>query len=324
MKTLSKGNIAVAVLALWGATTALAADPFPSKPVRIVVTSAPGGQLDLTTRVVAKQMSEKLGQPIVVDNRAGAGGLVAIRSVKSAPADGYTLLAAVNTVAIQQAVNVDPGYDLVKDFAGVGTMTRSPYLLLAPATDPDKNVGDMLSRARTNPGKLSYGSAGIGSTSHLAAALFVQRAGVNLLHVPYKGNSAAWPDLVSGRVGMLMEPYGTAAGMIREGRVRVLGITSTKRLALLPDVPTIAEHVPTYSFYAWIGLLAPAGTPKEVVEKLSAALRGSLESQELKNRFRDEGAETMLMSPEEFTKFLRDESADMQKLVTELALPKQQ
>ena len=324
MKFFCKRRLAIAMCALAGMTSALGAEAFPSKPVRIVVTSAAGGLLDITTRLVARHMSDKLGQQVIVENRAGAGGLVALRAVKDAPADGYTLLAGVNTIVIQQVVSKEPGYDIVKDYVGIGPITRSPFLLVASPGLTDKGLADILSRAKSNPGKLTYASAGDGSTTHFAAALFAQRAGLDLVHVPYKGNAAAWPDVIAGRVGMIFEPYGSASPMLREGRLKALGVTSAKRLEVLPDVPTIAEQgVPSYNFYLWMGLVAPAGTPKDVVQKLSVALRSVLSIPEVRDRFLGEGSEVMSMSPDEFTSFLKSETSTLSKLFGDLGLPKQ-
>jgi tripartite-type tricarboxylate transporter receptor subunit TctC len=324
MKALFTRSLTVATLALAGATAATAADPFPSKPIRIIVHSAAGGLLDTTARIVAQKMGDRLGQQMIVENRAGAGGLVGIRSVKAAPADGYTLLVAANTIAIQPAVLQDPGYDLVKDFTGIGPITRIPVLLMVAPDLPARNLAEFLAQAKASPGKLTYASAGNGTSTHLATASFVQRAGLNMVHIPYKGNSAAWPDVISGRVTMIAEPYGTAAPMMREGRLKALGASSSQRLEALPDTPTLAEQgLPGFSAYLWFGLLAPTGTPKDVVLKLSEALRGAITSAELRDRFRNEGSEVMDMAPEEFNHFLKTESAVMSKLVTDLALPKQ-
>ena len=314
----------LAAFALAGTGPAWAAEAFPTKPIRIIVTSAAGGSLDVTTRHVARAMSEKLGQQIVVENVVGAGGLIAIRNVKAAPADGYTLLAAVNTVLIQQTVAADPGYEVAKDFVGVGPMTRAPFVMVTSATQGDKTFAEVIARAKADPGKITYASAGIGSTTHLAAAMFAQQAGVNLTHIPYKGNAAAWADLMAGRVDLLFEGAGGAANMIRDGRLRGLAITSTRRLDSLPDVPTIAERgVPSYSFYFWVGLLAPAATPKEVLQTLSGAMRSALSNAELKTRFQAEGAEVMSMSPDEFTQFLKNESSVVAKAVADAGVPKQ-
>ena len=316
-------RMAVALLALAGATGAVGADSYPSRTIRIVVTSAPGGAVDLTTRAVAQHLTEKLAQPVIVENRSGAGGLIGIRSVKTAPADGYTLLSVVNTIATQQAVSPDPGYEIGKDLIGIAPITRSPFLLVSGSNGQDRTLSDLLARAKAKPGQLSYASAGNGSTTHFCAAVFAQRAGLNLLHVPYKGNSASWPDLISGRVDMLMEAYSSGASMIRSGQLKVLGVTSAKRLELMPDVPTIAEQgVRDYSFYLWMGLLAPSGTPRPIVEKLAQAVRSVLAHPDLQKRFREEGSEVMSMSPEEFTSFLKDEANAYSRLVTDLAIPR--
>lgn len=316
--------IQAVVLALVSATSALAADPYPAKPIRILVASAAGGSLDVTTRLVAKAMGDKLGQPVIVENVVGAGGLIAFRTVKSAHPDGYTLLAAVNTVVIQNAFSKDPGYDVAKDFVGVGPMTRSPFVLVTSNTQSTKGVADLLARAKASPGTVTYASAGNGSTTHMAAAMFAQQAGAHMTHVPYKGNSAAWTDLIAARVDLLFEGVGNSVGMMKDGRMKALGITSAKRLEVLPDVPTIAEQgVPSYSFYFWIGLLAPAATPKDVLATLSASMRTALANPELRNRFRDEGSEVMSMSPDEFTLFIRQEASAAIKLVSDLHLPKE-
>lgn len=324
MAATSITKIAAVALSLASANLVMAAEPFPVKPIRIIVASAAGGSLDITTRMVAKRMGEKLGQPIVVENRAGAGSLIAIRTVKTAQSDGYTLLAAVNTVTIQQAVAADAGYDLTKDFIGVGPLTRAPFFLVTAANQPDKSAADLIARARQNPGTISYASAGNGSTTHIGAAIYAQRANINLQHVPYKGNAASWTDLMAGRVGVLLEAYGSSVSMIRDGRLKALGVTSSKRVSVLPEVPTLAEQgVPNFNFYFWIGLMAPAGTPKDIADKLNDALSASLADQELKDRFREEGAEVMSMGSDDFTKFLKDEASSMSKLVNDLNLPKQ-
>lgn len=324
MKNLIQKSLAAALVALIGASSALAADPFPNKPIRVIVHSAPGGLLDVHTRTIAQKMSEFLGQPLIIDNRPGAGGLLGFRTAKAAPADGYTILAAASTFTIQPALLKDPGYDPEKDFVGVGGMTRMPSLVMVPANTSAKNLTEYMAQARANPGQMNYASGGVGSSTHLGAASFVQRAGVNLLHVPYKGNSAAWPDLIGGRVGMIFEPYGTAAPMIRDGRTKALGVTSTSRLAVLPDVPTVSEQgLSNWSYYIWFGMLAPAGTPKEVVQRLSEALRVAMTSTELKDKYAKEGAETMVMNPEEFSQFVKGETVRFGKLAADLNIPKE-
>ena len=304
--------------------TTVAADAYPTRPVRIIVNSAPGGLLDVVTRLVAQKMGEKLGQQVIVDNRAGADGLIGIRAAKAAPADGYTLLGTAGTIAIQPAVKLDPGYDLMKDFTPIGPTVRSPLLMVVASSQPDKSVADYIARAKAQPDKVTFASAGVGTTTHIGAALFLKQAGINPMHVPYKGNAAAMPDVMAGRVDMIFEAYGSGASKVKAGQLRALGVTSTARLTGLPEVPTMAEQgVSNFSYYLWLALVAPAGTPKDVVQRLSDELRSALKTKELQDRFRETGSEAMDMSPEEFGAFLQSELVTMNKLVTELGLPKQ-
>lgn len=305
------------------AAPAVAAEVFPTKPLRVVVPVAAGGWGDFTTRLIAQRLSEVLGQPVVVENRTGAGGLLGIRSVKAAPADGYTLVSTGGTMAIQSALKLDPGYDPLKDFIGIGMMARSPALLVVGSGQPEKRLADLITAAKANPGKLSYASAGIGTTTHIAAEMFVLEAGLKLLHVPYKGNGAAMPDVVGGRVNMIIDAFGSSSSLMKGGQLRALGVTSTSRIPALPDVPTIAEQgVPRFSYYFWLGLFAPAGTPKEVTQRLSEALRTALAGDELKTLLRASATEPAPMSPDEFSNFFKQEVAQTVKLVTDLGLPK--
>jgi tripartite-type tricarboxylate transporter receptor subunit TctC len=312
-------------IAMAGQNAAWAADLFPNRPVRIVVNAAPGGSLDVITRIAAKGMGEKLGQPVFIENRAGGDGALGARVVKMAPADGYTLLATAGTLTILPAVKLDPGYDVEKDFVGIGPMFRQPLLAIVGASQPDKTLADFVARAKANPGKLSYASAGSGTTTHIGAARFMHRAGLNLLHVPYKGNGPAMADVMAGRVDVIFGGYGGAGGQIKGGKLRALGVsTAGARLPELPDVPPISEQgFPDFSHYIWIGLVAPAGTPPHVVQRLSEALRSALTGKEFVERVRSDGSEVMLQSPEEFDRFLKRDILEMGKLVTTLGLQKQ-
>ena len=304
--------------------TVCAAEDFPARPVRIVVAAAPGGLVDVSARLVAQKMSEKLGQPVIVENRAGADTLLGIRYVKSAPADGYTMLATSNSIASQLAVKQDPGYDIAKDFMGVGIVVRSPWAMVVAPSQPDLKVADFIARAKARPAEMSFASGGVGTTPYLAAEMFLQRAGLKLLHIPYKGNGAAIPDVMSGRVTMMFDGVGSSAGKIRGGQLRALGVTSTQRLAAFPDIPTIAEQgMPDFSSYVSVGLLVPSDTPKEVVDKLSVALQGAVASREIRERFQADGAEAVAITPEEYTESLKREVVQMGKLATELGLQKQ-
>ena len=306
------------------ASTAMAADAFPNRPVRVFVNTVPGGLVDVVARLVAQKMGEQLGQSVVVENRAGGDGLVGIRALKASPADGHTLLVSAGTIAIQPFVKQDPGYDFLKDFTGVGLIVRSPVMLTVGNSQPDKSILDFVARAKANPGKMSYASAGVGTTTHLGAAKFLHQLGLDLLHVPYKGNAAAMPDVISGRVDMIFESYGSGASKVKSGMLRALGVSSTERLPALPEVPTFGESVaPGFSYYLWVGMLASSGTPKAAIDRLSAALRAALSNDEIRARFAAEGTEAVLTTPAQFNQFLREDSTQMQKLVTELGVPKQ-
>lgn len=313
-----------AALATTVSATAFAADAFPSKPVRIVVPVAAGGWGDLSTRVIAQKLSEELGQPVIVENRTGAGGLLGIRFVKTAPADGYTLVSTGGTMPIQAALSVDPGFDPLKDFVGVGYLVRSPSVVVVGADSPDRSLADIMKRAKAAPNKFSYGSAGIGTATHIAAASFVKQAGIEMLHVPYKGNGAAMPDLIAGRIGLMFDAYGSSSANLTGGRLRALAVTSTERLKVLPQVPTVAEQgVPGFSSYFWLGLFAPAGTPNDVVLKLSGALNRVLASNQLKERLQQDGTEPVVMSPDAFKEFFGKEVTQINTLVKDLDIPKQ-
>ncbi|MBD9638810.1 tripartite tricarboxylate transporter substrate binding protein [Ensifer sp. ENS07] len=310
-------------MATAGTATSALAETFPTRAIRIVVNTGPGGLVDVTTRLVAEKMQENLGQPVVVENRAGGDGLVGILAAKEAGADGYTLLATAATIAIQPAVKKNPGYDLVNDFAGVGPIMRSPYLVVEGAGEPDKTLGDFIARAKADPKKMSYASAGVGTGTHLAAALFLKQAGVDILHIPYKGNGPAMPDVMAGRVNMIFEAYNSGASKLKDGTLKALAVTSTERLSSLPDVPTIAEAgLEDYSYYVYTGLVAPEGTPKEVIDRLSSALQSALSDEAVKARFKEGGGETMSMTPADFDQYLKDDLVRMNTLVEDLGIPK--
>lgn len=300
------------------------ADGYPSRPIRVVVHSSAGALLDVTTRAVAQKMSEDLGQPIIIENRTGADGMVGIRYAKGVPADGYTLLAASNTVAQLPAFKKDPGYSLEKDFVGIGMMNRAPLLLVGPPSQPDKTLASLISSARAKPGQLIMAHGGQGTSTHMAAALFAHQTGAKFLEVPYKGNAAAIPDVVGGRANAIFDGGNSSGPLVKEGKLRAFGITSSQRSPAFPNVPTLAEQgLSSYSFYVYLGLLAPAGTPKEVVQRLSKALNTALASEAVKERLRSDGAEAGDMSPEQFTKFLKEDAALTQKVAVDLGYAKE-
>jgi tripartite-type tricarboxylate transporter receptor subunit TctC len=323
MKTSLRYAAGLLVAALAAAAPATAADPYPTKPIRIFVNTGPGGLVDVTTRLIGQQLAEILKQPVIVENRAGGDGLIGIRAAKAAPADGYTLLASASTIAFQLAVKDDPQYEL-KDFTAIGLLGRSPFLIVEAPNKPDKTLSDFITRAKANPGKLSYASAGVGTATHLGAAVFLQQANLQLLHIPYKGNGPAMPDVMSGRVDMIFEAYGSSGAKIKGGTLRALGVTSSSRLSSLADIPTFAEQgVPNFTFYTSMYLVAPAATPKEVVERLSAALQTATASKSIKDRFREDGVEAINLPPKEVNEMMAKEAALATKVVADLGIAKQ-
>jgi tripartite-type tricarboxylate transporter receptor subunit TctC len=313
--------LAAALFAL--GVTGAGAQTYPSKPIRIIVNTAPGGALDATARIVAQHLTDELKQTVIVENKPGGGGLLGIRNAKAAPADGYTLLAVSSALTILPSIRKEPGYDPLKDFIPVGSMVRMPFVLVAPAAVPYKSVQDVLADAKATPGKVNYASAGLGSTTYLAAAKLFKDADRQATHVPYNGNGAAMADLLGGRVDLLFEQVGVAMPHVKSGRLRMLGVTTASRLDAAPDVPTIAEQgVSGYNYVVWNGLFAPAGTPKEAVHKLDEALRRVLAKKEVSDRIRSGGDEPLPMSSPDFQHFVATELAKSEKLVSDLKLPK--
>jgi len=294
-----------------------AQDSFPNKPIRIIVAAAAGGNLDITVRVIALRMSETLGQSFVIENRAGGNSLPATRFVKESAADGYTLLAMSNTMVISPNFIAKPGYDTIKDFVGVGMMNRLPMLLVTSSQKPDKTFSAFLERARLKPDQVSFASSGIGTATHLPAAMLEQHGRLKMLHIPYKGNAPAIADVLSGRVDVLFDTISTSVAYVREGRFIALGITTPNRSPLFPNVPTIAEMgFPGYDFTVYTGLVAPVGTPSVVVRRLHDALQKATAAPELRESFLRSGTELFTHpTPELFTDYLQNEVTRYAKLV---------
>jgi tripartite-type tricarboxylate transporter receptor subunit TctC len=315
-------------LAMTAAMAGLAAAPaalaqaFPSKPVRIVVPFAAGGNLDIVIRTVAQRASEGLGQQMVVENRAGASGLVGVRFVAAAPADGYTLLAISNTFATAPSVLVNVGYDPVKDFAGVSLVARIPQVLVVNPSLPARSVKDLIAIARARPMELSYGSNGAGSTLHLAAELFARDAKVKMLHVPYKGAAPALLDLIGGQIAVVFDQISTSIPYINAGKLRALGVTASRRSPVYPDLPTIAEAgLPGYDTITWNGIGALAGTPREALARLHNEIARALQAPDVKARYLQQGIELApSASLEEFAEFLRTDVAKMSRVAREAGI----
>jgi tripartite-type tricarboxylate transporter receptor subunit TctC len=294
-----------------------AAQSYPSKPIRLIVPFAAGGGNDNVARLVGRRLADGLGQPVVVDNRPGAGGVVGAElAAKSAP-DGYTLfLGGVGSHAINPNLHDKLPYDPIKDFAPVALLAQAPLVLVVHPSVPAKSVAELTAYARAHPGKLNFASNGNGSSSQLAAVMFDSMAGVEMVHVPYKGLSPALADLLSGQVQLMFSSVVAILPHVKAGKLRGLAVTGAKRLASLPELPTIAESgLPGYEASSWYGILAPAGTPRDIVMKLNAELAKALEQPEVRNSLLAEGAEPVGGSPEAFAAHIRAEKERLGKLI---------
>jgi tripartite-type tricarboxylate transporter receptor subunit TctC len=324
MRTTSVRGLILALPIMLALGHAASAESFPSRPIHMLVAAAAGGNLDITARLFANKLSEILGQPVVVENRTGASGAVAAQSVARAEPDGYTIGAIANTFTIVPSVLRSAGYDPVKEFTGIGLMNWVPLVLITGPSVPAHSMQELVALAKANPNKYSYATGGVGSSTHLPAALLALRTGMQMTHVPYKGgNAPAYPDVMSGRVAFIIDPVSTAAPMVKAGQVRALGVTSLKRLPLLPDVPTFDETVaPGYDMALWTGLVVPAATPPDIVKQLHAAYLKAIGSPEITSKVAQGGIELRpSQTPEEFTKFIASERDRFAKIVQDTKIP---
>lgn len=282
---------------------------YPDKPIRLIVPFPPGGAADVMARGMAQRLGLELGQQIVIDNRGGAGGTTAAEAAVKSPADGYTLFfGTMGTQAINPAIYPKLRYDPQKDFAPISLTHITPRVLIVGPSVAAKSVAELVALARSKPDSLSYGSAGNGSSSHLAGALFESQAGVAMVHVPYKGSSPLLVDVLAGRVDMTFDSYTVYEEHIKAGKVRALGVTSKTRIGALPQVPTIAEAgLKGYDVSNWLGVLAPAGTPKEVIATLHTALGRTMATPALRSQLIALGIEPTSSTPEEFAALVRAE-----------------
>ena len=289
---------------------------FPSKQIRIIVPLAPGGNLDIVARAVAAPMGETFGHQVIVENRPGASSLVGTQFVSKASADGYTLLAIANTFATVPSLMKNPGYDALKDFTGVSLTCLVPMALVVTRTLPVRTVKDLIALGRAQPGHLAYGTSGAGSTGHIAAELLGQQAGIKLLHIPYKGNSAAIIDVIAGNVQIMFDQVSTSKSYVDSGKLRALGVTSLKRSPLFPEVPTIDESgLKGYEEITFNGLIAPAGTPRDALVKLQNEIARIVRLPELRKRYLERGIElTASASPDEYTAYIKAEFDKKAKL----------
>jgi len=310
-------SFSLAVLTGWAA-----AQSYPSKPVRLVVPFPAGGATDILARAISIKAAEKLGQPIVIDNRAGAGGTIGSALLAKAPADGYTLLIATgSTHSIGPIINPKLPYDVVNDFEPVVYVAKTASVLVVPASLPVKTLSEFIALAKAKPGQLNYGSSGNGTNSHLSSELFKAQAGIFITHIPYRGTGLVFNDMMSGQVHMLMDNYVTSQANIKEGRLRVLGVTSLQRLPFLPDVPTLHEQgLKGFDVSNWFGIYAPHGAPAEAIEKVNAAFNAALQDPEMVKRLAFLGATPTGSTPAGMGKMVADDKLRWAKLIRDRQL----
>jgi len=325
MRRASLFLISVMTLVCAGAAYGQAPQDYPTRPVRIIVPFAAGGNVDLVARAIAPQLSKGLGQQVIVENRPGASGLPGAQYVKRSKPDGYTVLAMANTFAVAPSVVRNPGYDPLKDFAGISLTCMVPQVLVVNPSLPVRSVKDLVALAKAQPGQISYASAGIGGTGHMAAELFNSDAHLKMLHVPYKGNAQAIVDVMSGQVMMMFDQVSTSLGYIKAGRLRALAVTSRKRSPLLPGIPTIDESgVRGYEDITFNGLMAPAGTPNGILMRLNAEVSKAVHVPTLRERFIERGVELIASpSPENFTAYVKAEYYKKAKLARQAGIKPQ-
>ena len=309
-------NLAVACGLLWSGVAH--ADEWPSRAVTIVVPFAAGGTTDMVARPIAQVLSQRLGQPVVVDNRAGAGGTLAAAAVAKAPADGYTVFLATVAHTMAPGLYKSLPYNFEKDFEPITLAAQVPNILIVNPALPVKSVDDLMAYIKANPGKVNYGSAGPGSTEHMSGELFRSMLGANIVHVPYKGGAPMMTDLISGQIQMAIETSGSATPQIQAGAVRALAVSTARRSPFFPDLPTLAEAgLKDYDVTTWYGFLVPKGTPKEICDKLYGQISEALKSPEIRARLKDMGAEPGGDTPVEFARFIHAETDKWGKVAKE-------
>ena len=284
------------------------AQAYPSRPVRLIVGFAPGGTTDITARLIGQWLSERLGQQFLIENRTGAATNIATEAVVRAPADGYTLLLVTASNAINATLYDKLGFNFIRDIAPVAGIIRYPLVMQVNPSFPAKTVPEFISHAKSNPGKVSYGSGGIGTSIHVASELFKMMAGIDMIHVPYRGGAPAMTDLMGGQIQVVFNPVPESMEHIKAGKLRPLAVTGATRSEALPDVPTVGDFVPGFEASALQGIGAPKDTPAEIVEKLNKEINAGVADPKLKARFADLGATVFVVSPADFGKFVADET----------------
>jgi tripartite-type tricarboxylate transporter receptor subunit TctC len=305
--------VAVVALALAGPAMAQA---WPSQPIRMIAPFPPGGSVDITARLIAEPLGKELGQRIVVENRSGASGNIGMDAAARAAPDGYTVVLNTIPLVTNQSLFEKLTWDPIRDFAPIGMVATSPHVLVVPAKVPAKSVDDLVKLARSRPGKLSYASAGVGTTFHFCGEMFKDSTGTFILHVPYRGGGPALLDTLAGQVDMSFPTLSAALPHVKAGTLRALAVTDTRRSPLLPNVPTMQEAgVKDFQFTQWLALLAPAKTPPAIVDRLNAALKSALNTPEVKDKFEAQAFESFITTPDEAGKYLAAEVQRFSRLI---------
>ena len=296
------------------------AQNYPAKPIRLIVPFPPGGANDILARILGQKLTETLGENVLVDNRAGASGIIGTELVAKAVPDGYTILMTPNTIAIQPSLYEKLPFDAAKDLVPVSLVAIVPNILITTRTLPVTSVKELIALAKRNPGQVHFGSAGIGGSVHLAGELFKAMAKVDIVHVPYKGGGPALIDLIGGQIEMLFPDALASSPHLKTGKVKPLGVTSSKRLPALPDLPAIAESVPGYDSVGWYGVMAPANTPPQIVQGLSTAIANALRSQDVKAKLSAQAADPVGGTPAEFGTHIASEAKKWAKVIKEAGI----
>jgi tripartite-type tricarboxylate transporter receptor subunit TctC len=313
-------NAAAAALAL-ACVLPAAAQTYPSKSITIVVPASPGGAIDLTARLIGQKLTEAWGQPVVIDNRAGATGIIGTELVAKSPPDGHMLALVASSHAINPSMVKKLPFDTVKSFEPVALTHVVPLVLVVSPTLPVQSVKELVAYGKANPGKLSFGSSGNGGAPHFSGELFKSMTGIDMTHIPYKGSTLAHPDLISGRVSLMFDTVAAVNTQIKANRLRALAVTTAKRSSILPDVPTLQEAgMPGYETSTWGGLLAPAGTPKATVEKINAEVNKILAMPDVRKSLQDSGIEPGAGSPQQFATFLGTEMTKWSKVAKDAGI----
>src|SRR5216684_4174693 len=320
MKTIT-GISATAILCAAG--IAFAQD-YPTKPIRVIVPLTPGSGADIAGRIVAKYMGDAFKQPVLVENRPGAGGIIGTQAMLNADADGYTLMVQSASHAANPAIYKSLPYDPLKDIVDVALIGNTPYVMIAAKGGAYPTLRSLIDAARAKPGEIPFASAGVGTSTHMAAEYVAQVAGIKMLHIPYKGSPEAIQDTIAGRTSFYMAPLDAAIGHLREGKLAAFGVSTTKRAEIVPDIPTLAEQgLANYNLSLWFGMWARSGTPPAVVQKLNAQVNAVVQGKEAREQFGRIGIAPAPMKPEEFGRFVREQMATFRNIAKQASIQPQ-